>query len=169
MNIIIGNIISFTAAVFLVVSCVMKSRKGVFIMQFMNCALLAVASYFFGSYAAITTLVLCCVRNIFIMKDRFTRPVMTVITILVIVFGVMTNNRGIIGLMPVFATVEYTMCCHFILDVRKTKISILFNESIWIVYSFLISDYSTALTYVAVIIVDILAIFKEKCAKPAEQ
>ena len=168
MNIVTGNIISLAAAVFLSVSCVMKSRRGVFVMQFMNCALLAVASYFFGSYAAITTLVLCCVRNIFIMKDRFTRPVLAVIVVLVIVLGLMTNNRGLVGLMPVIATVEYTVCCHFIRDVRKTRVSILFNESIWIVYSFLVSDYSTALTDAAVIIVDIFAILKEKCAKPSK-
>lgn len=163
-NILIGNIISFAAAVFLAVSCVVKDRKQVFILQFMNCAVLALASYFFGSYAAISTLALCCVRNVFITKDRFTRPVMTVIVILVIVCGVLTNNRGIIGLMPVLATVEYTMCCYFINNIRKTKISILLNESIWLVYSFIVQDYSTALTDVAVIIVDIVAILKTPSA-----
>lgn len=163
-NILIGNIISFAAAVFLAVSCVVKDRKQVFILQFMNCAVLALASYFFGSYAAISTLALCCVRNVFITKDKFTRPVMTVIVILVIICGVLTNNRGIIGLMPVLATVEYTMCCYFITNIRKTKISILLNESIWLVYSFIVQDYSTALTDVAVIIVDIVAILKAPSA-----
>lgn len=52
MSIITGNIISLAAAAFLAASCVMKSRNGIFAMQFMNCALLAAASYFFGSYAA---------------------------------------------------------------------------------------------------------------------
>ena len=163
-NILIGNIVSFAAAVFLAVSCVVKDRKQVFILQFMNCAVLALASYFFGSYAAISTLALCCVRNVFITKDKFTRPVMTVIVILVIICGVLTNNRGIIGLMPVLATVEYTMCCYFITNIRKTKISILLNESIWLVFSFIVQDYATALTDVAVIIVDIVAILKAPSA-----
>lgn len=160
-NILIGNIVSFAAAAFLAVSCVVKDRKQVFILQFMNCAVLALASYFFGSYAAISTLALCCVRNVFITKDKFTRPVMTVIVILVIICGVLTNNRGIIGLMPVLATVE---CCYFITNIRKTKISILLNESIWLVYSFIVQDYATALTDVAVIIVDIVAILKAPSA-----
>ena len=163
-NILIGNIVSFAAAVFLAVSCVVKDKKQVLILQFMNCAVLALASYFFGSYAAISTLALCCVRNVFITKDKFTRPVMTVIVILVIICGVLTNNRGIIGLMPVLATVEYTMCCYFITNIRKTKISILLNETIWLVYSFIVQDYATALTDVAVIIVDIVAILKAPSA-----
>ncbi len=168
-NILIGNIISLIAAVFLAVSCTVKTRNKVFIMQFMNCALLAVASYFFGAYATISTLILCCIRNIFILKDKFTRPVMAMIIVLVLIFGFMTNNRGLIGLMPVFATVEYTMCCHFIRDVKKTRISVLFNESIWLVYSFLVCDYSTALTDIAVIVVDILAILRSRMVKTVEQ
>lgn len=159
-NILIGNIISFAAAIFLAVSCVVKSRKQIFILQFMNCAVLAVASYFFGSYAAITTLVLCCIRNIFIMKDKFSVPVMTVILILVIACGVLTNNRGLIGLLPVIATVEYTICCHYITDVGKTRISILVNEAIWIIYSFLVLDFSTAITDIIVVTVDIVSIAK---------
>lgn len=159
-NILIGNIISFAAAIFLAVSCVVKSRKQIFILQFMNCAVLAVASYFFGSYAAITTLALCCIRNIFIMKDKFSVPVMTVILILVIACGILTNNRGIIGLLPVIATVEYTICCHYITDVGKTRISILINEAIWIIYSFLVLDFSTAITDIIVVTVDIVSIAK---------
>ncbi|MDD5945731.1 MAG: YgjV family protein [Clostridia bacterium] len=159
-NILIGNIISFAAAIFLAVSCVVKSRKQIFILQFMNCAVLAVASYFFGSYAAITTLALCCIRNIFIMKDKFSVPIMTVILILVIACGVLTNNRGLIGLLPVIATVEYTICCHYITDVGKTRISILVNEAIWIIYSFLVLDFSTAITDIIVVTVDIVSIAK---------
>ncbi len=157
-NIVIGNIISFIAAVFLAVSCVVKDRKQIFVLQFLNCAVLAVASYFFGAYAAISTLSLCCIRNIFIMRDKYSVKVMTIIVILVIAAGLLTNNRGTIGLLPVIATVEYTICCHFITDVAKTRLSILVNEVIWVVYSFLIMDFSTAVTDVIVIIVDIYAL-----------
>ena len=85
MSIITGNIISLAAAAFLAASCVMKSRNGIFAMQFMNCALLAAASYFFGSYAAISTLILCCVRNVLILRERFTKNAMTAIFVLVVI------------------------------------------------------------------------------------
>ena len=165
MSIITGNIISLAAAAFLAASCVMKSRNGIFAMQFMNCALLAAASYFFGSYAAISTLILCCVRNVLILRERFTKNAMTAIVVLVVILGIMTNNRGAVGLMPVIATVEYTICCRLIRDVKRTRVSVLVNEAIWLIYSFIIFDFSTALTDVAVIIVDILAIVREKRAE----
>ena len=85
---------------------------------------------------------------------------MTVILILVIACGVLTNNRGLIGLLPVIATVEYTICCHYITDVGKTRISILVNEAIWIIYSFLVLDFSTAITDIIVVTVDIVSIAK---------
>ena len=164
-NIIIGNIISFISAAFLAVSCVVKNRKHIFILQFLNCAILAIASYFFGSYAAISTLILCCIRNIFIAKDKYTAKVMTVILVLVIVLGLLTNNRGLIGLLPVMATVEYTICCYLIKDVHKTRISIFVNETIWVIYSLLVLDFSTALTDIIVIAVDLAVLFKKPKVK----
>ena len=164
-NILIGNIISFTGAVFLAVSCVVKSRKQIFVLQFLNCAVLAVASYFFNAYATITTLIICCIRNIFIMRDKFTKPVLAFIIVSVVILGLLSNNRGLIGLMPVAATVEYTTCCYFIRDVRKTRVSILINEIIWVTYSLLVSDFSTAISDSAVIVVDIMSILKSRSKK----
>ncbi len=161
-NLIIGNIISFIAAISLAISCVVKERNTVFFLQFLNCAILAVSSYFFSSYAAITTLVICCIRNIFIIKDRFTLPAMLFVIISVVIFGLLANNCGIIGLLPVFATVEYTLCSYFIKDIKKTRISILINESIWVIYSLLIMDISTTATDIFVITVDIISIVKHK-------
>ena len=67
--------------------------------------------------------------------------------------------------MPVAATVEYTTCCYFIRDVRKTRVSILINEIIWVTYSLLVSDFSTAISDSAVIVVDIMSILKSRSKK----
>ena len=107
---IIGNILSFFAALFMVASCVVKRKQAVFFCQFLECALLAVASVFFGSLAGMTTLVLSAVRNLVVAKGRYTKPVMVAFVILTIVAGLLANTRGLVGLLPVLATVEYTIC-----------------------------------------------------------
>ena len=117
---IIGNGISFVAAIFMVASCVVKRKRTIFLCQFLECALLAVASVFFGALAGMTTLV---------ANDRYTKPMMTVFLILTIVAGVLANTRGLVGLLPVFATVEYTICCHYIVGEKATKCSIFVNGS----------------------------------------
>lgn len=143
---IIGNGISFVAAIFMVASCVVKRKRTIFLCQFLECALLAVASVFFGSLAGMATLVLSAIRNLLVANDRYTKPMMTVFLILTIVAGVLANTRGLVGLLPVFATVEYTICCHYIVGEKATKCSIFVNVLLWVIYSFLICDLSTAVS-----------------------
>lgn len=157
-NLIIGNIISFISAIFLCMSCYAKDRKRIFTLQLINCTVYGVASYFFGSYSAIATLVCCCLRCVFIMRDSFTKRIAYLLTAIVLVSGVMTNSLGFTGLLPVIATAEYTLCCYYITDPNKTRYSIMINEAIWVIYALLIHDVSTCVCDAIVITADIIAI-----------
>ena len=118
---IIGNGISFVAAIFMVASCVVKRKRTIFLCPFLECALLTVASVFFGALAGMTTLVLSAIRNLLVANDRYTKSMMIVFLILTIVAGILANTRGLVGLLPVFTTVEYTICCHYIVGEKATK------------------------------------------------
>ena len=83
----------------------------------------------FGALAGMTTLVFSAIRDLLVANDRYTKPMMTVFLILTIVAGVLANTRGLVGLLPVFATVEYTICCHYIVGEKATKCSIFVNGS----------------------------------------
>ena len=103
---------------------------------------------------------LSAVRNLVVAKDRYTKPVMVAFVILTIVAGLLANTRGLVGLLPVLATVEYTICCHYIEGEMATKCSIFVNVLLWIVYSFLICDFSTAISDSIVLVVDTVAIVR---------
>lgn len=158
--IVIGNCISFFAALFMIASCIAKKKQAVFFCQFLECMLLAVASVFFSSFAGVTTLLLSAARNWIVAKDRYTRPLMYLFLVLTLVLGVLTNTRGLVGLLPVLATAEYTVCCHHIVGERATKCSIFVNILIWVVYAFLICDFSTAIGNSVVLVVDAAAIVR---------
>lgn len=143
-NIVIGNIISFIAAIFMAISCAVKNRKFIFYLQALNCFILAVASVFFGAYAGITTLLISTVRNIIVAHDKYTKPVMYVFLVLTVVLGIFANNRGFTGLLPVIATVQYTLCLNLFKGLLSTRICIFINTAIWVTYSFIIKDFSTA-------------------------
>lgn len=167
--IVIGNIISFFAALFMIASCIVKGKRATFFCQFLECSLLAVASIFFGSFAGVTTLVLSAARNLVVAKDRYTKPLMYLFLVLTIVLGMLANTRGPIGFLPVVATVEYTVCCHYITGEKATKCSIFANILIWVVYSFLISDFSTAISDSIVLVVDAVAIVRMSLRERAEK
>lgn len=143
--ILIGNALSFLAAMFLFLSSILKRKDKIFIFQFFECATLAVASFFFGAYAGISTLLLSAVRNVLIAKNKFGKTLMYVFLLLTLILGIITNNRGAVGLMPVIATIQITVCGCVFEGIIETKISIAVNTVIWVVYSFIIRDYSTGI------------------------
>ena len=156
----LGNAVSAVSAAFLIASCLSNTRKRIFYFQVIECVILAIANIIFNSWAGFTTLAVCAVRNLFIAHDRFTKPLMLICIGLTVALGLWANNRGWVGLLPMFATVEYTVCCHYIYGVRATRISLFLNLLIWVVYALLIRDYATALSNGVVMAVDLAAIIR---------
>lgn len=167
-KIIIGNIISFFSSASSMLGCCSKSRKNMFLFQVGECTLLAIASVFFESYAAIAALLLSAVRNSLVARDKFTMPMFCTFLVLLPVLGIITNNRGIVGLLPVLATIQYTVCCYFVKSAKYMRFAILANSICWVVYSLIICDFSTALSDSIVAFTDLGAIIVSYTKKKTE-
>lgn len=85
-------------------------------------------------------------RNFIIARDKYTKPVMYVFLAVTTVSGILANNMGIIGFLPVIATIQYTVCLNIFHSLFGTRLCIFINTAIWVTYSFMIFDFSTALT-----------------------
>ena len=57
------------------------------------------------------------------------------------IIGLSVNNRGLVGLIPVFTTALYTVICLYAKRRVAIKTNIIANLSLWAVYDILISDY----------------------------
>ena len=165
MKIIIGNLISLGAACFLAASCISQDNRRVFWYQCLESLLIAAASVFFGSYAAVITMSLSALRNYLVSRGKYTRNVMLTFVIVSTTLGLLFNTRGWLGLMPVAATTEYAVCCYCIRGVLATKWSILINILLWVVYSFLILDFSTAISNSVMFFLDAAVIFRMYAAR----
>lgn len=141
MNLIVGNAISLAAACFTLASAWSGKRKNIFLYQAVQCFLLAVANVFFRSFSGITTLLLCAVRNVLVAYDRFTKKLCIVFVVVVAAIGLAANNRGVIGLLPVFTTALYTVLCLYVKQPKPVKLNLMTNLILWAVYDILIFDY----------------------------
>ncbi len=153
---LIGNLISFAAACFTLASAWSGNRKRIYLYQALQCALLAAANIFFSSISGVTTYAICAVRNVLLAYDRFTARLCMVFVACVGVIGLAVNNRGFVGLIPVFTTALYTVICLYAKRRVAIKANIIANLSLWAVYDILISDYvsfavDTGSAFVAVI------------------
>ena len=154
-RILIGNLISACASGCLAASCVVNDKRRAYFFQMMESLLLTVSACVFGVWSSMVTQAIGTVRNGLVMKERFTTRLMVVCTVLTAVIGVAVNNRGLVGLIPVAATVQLTLCNYYVKSLRGVKLSFLVNVILWTIYSYCILDiaYGTASAVIAVLTV----------------
>lgn len=141
-NLLIGNLISAAASVFLAISCVVNDKRKAYFCQLMESALLVVSSVFFLAWVRLITQVLAVGRNYLVMNDRFTVRLMWAFTIVGTAIGLAINTEGWLGLMPIIATIQLTLCNYYCRSLKATKWGFLVNVLIWGLYSFLIWDFA---------------------------
>lgn len=159
---IIGNIISMGSACFTAAASYVRKKEHIYLCQIWQCALLSLASLFFQSYAGITTLMLCAIRNFIIMKGWYTGKICGIFCVLVGVLGFICNNRGIIGIIPICATLLYTIWSYFARNEFSIKCNIIINLSLWVLYEGLIMDISSIIMDGIAIIIAIGSLLRIK-------
>lgn len=68
----------------------------------------------------------------------------TILIFTVAVLGIVTNNRGLLGLLPVIASVGYTILILKTDSVNWVRIGLAVNNFLWIIYDLIIQNYVNA-------------------------
>ena len=144
LNIVIGNIISLIAGIFIILSMWVNDEKKAYFYQFLNAFLLTISSVFFFSWTGVVTMAIAATRNAMVYKDKLTRRWTYFFIVLCVVLGLAVNNRGIIGLLPVIAIVEITICNYRLKSIKYIKMSFIVNSAIYVIYFIAIWDFASA-------------------------
>ena len=143
-NIFFGNTFSLAASVFLCLSAAASGRRETYLFQVGECAFLLVAQLFFGQLGAAAVMIFSIVRNLLLTFDKYNNAWMLVLFVFTGYFGLKINTGGVVGLIPVIATMVYTLSSKLAKSRVNVKIALLLNLFLWVAYSFLIKDYVTA-------------------------
>lgn len=168
-NVIIANIISFVAAIFLVLSCVLNDRKKVYFFQLMESATLCVTYVFLGAWTGCITMIMAVCRNVVVLSGKYTKKLAFLFAALTAVVGISVNREGIVGLMPIAATVELTVCNYYAKSPAAIKLSFIGNIIIYVIYSFLVQDYSTAVVETVTGLVALVSLVKLLLSRKHEE
>ena len=144
INIIIGNVISLIAGFFLIMSMWVNDEKEAYKYQFLNAFVLMISSIFFLSWTGVTTMAIAATRNAFVYKDKLTFNLTIFFIVLSVVMGLMVNTMGFIGLLPIIAIVQITICNYLLKTIKWIKLSFIINEIFYIVYFIAIYDISSS-------------------------
>ena len=143
-NIIIGNIISLIAGVFIILSMWVNDEKQVYKYQFLNAFILAISSVFFLSWTGVTTMAIAATRNAMVYYERLTFNWTIFFIVISIVLGLLVNSMGFVGLLPIIAIVQITLCNYYLKTIKPIKTGFIVNSAIYIVYFLAILDFSSA-------------------------
>ena len=160
VNIIIGNAISLFAGIFLILSMWVNDEKEAYKHQFLNAFFLTISSIFFLSWTGVTTMALAASRNVMVYKDKLTFNWTIFFIILSVVFGLAGNTKGIIGLLPIIAIVQITLCNYYLKTIKWIKLSFIVNELFYIVYFIAIWDFSSSVLESITAIIGLISLFK---------
>ena len=144
INIIIGNIISLIAGIFIILSMWVNDEKQAYRYQFWNAFILMISSVFFFSWTGVTTMAIAASRNAMVYRDKLTFKWTVFFIIISIVLGLLVNTMGFVGILPIIAIVQITLCNYYLKSIKTIKTSFIVNSAIYIIYFLAILDVSSA-------------------------
>lgn len=137
----LGHILSAVSFAALAASLFARDTRRLFLLQAADSFLGSLANLCFGGLSGATTNGIATARNLLKAHGRFVGPIVWVTLIAQIALGVLVNNRGLLGLLPVAATVEYTLAVALTDGMRAVKLALLVNILMWAAYAVLIGDW----------------------------
>jgi len=159
--ILLGNIIALMASIFMVIAGLLKDRKRIIYVQSIQIFLFILSNAVLGGITGVITNLISLIRNILCYKDKFNIKVKIILIAISIIFSLLFNNLGIIGLLPLISVVMYTYLMDT-KDVRKFKYINILATSLWFVYDIYILSYTSAIFDFMCILANIITIFKMK-------
>ncbi|MBQ0001773.1 MAG: YgjV family protein [Clostridiales bacterium] len=139
-NYAIAMVLSFITACFTLASSWTKDPHRTYWYQVGQCLVYAGAAYFLGVYPCIIMMLINAWRNYLIAVDKYKASYCFVFSILALVLGLWTNTSGVVGLLTIFATIQYSICSYYLKSDITVKINVAVNLLIWFCYDVLVRD-----------------------------
>lgn len=136
----IASGLSFVTACFTLASSWTKDAHRTYYYQVGQCLVYSVAAYFFGVYPCIIMMLINALRNYLIASGKYKASHCILFSVLALVLGLWSNTSGIIGLLTIIATIQYTICGYYLKKDIPVKINVAINLAIWFTYDFLVRD-----------------------------
>lgn len=151
LNLALGNVFSFIGSIFLLCSTFSVRKRKMMKWQTFDCLSNAIANAFLGGYSGCVVNVFSMIRNIAVWGNCESRLLTFLLTGVMAVLGLALNRNGVIGLLPVFASVMYTfVVLSPAVSTRTIKKALLVNLVLWIVYDCYVVAIPSVITSVVI-------------------
>lgn len=162
MEIIIGNLCTLLAMGGNAVSATRKTTKGVLSWQNLSQVIYFACAIILKGYSAAVQNVVSFLRNIAAIRNVKSKTVEWVLTIAGVVLGVLFNNRGLMGLLPVVGNLQYTLAIFRFKDnERLLKLSFLISSVAYAVFNIVLYNFVGAVSDTVVAVTTAVVLIKD--------
>ena len=141
---ILGNVFSLIAAICLAVSVFRKTTTKLLLWQVAEVVFCILSNVALMTFSALTTNSIALVRDLLAYKNKLTRKITWILLCLCIVFGLIANNRGWVGLFPMMASMVYTIFLYATRNEQQIRFGLILNLMLWFVHDFYVGAYPSA-------------------------
>lgn len=161
INIIIGNLCPLLAMGTNAISSTRKTAKGMLLFQSLSQVIYFGCALILRGYSAAVQNVVSIIRNMVAIKNIKSKVIEWVLIVLGVILGIVFNNRGIIGLIPVLGNLQYTLAIFYLKDNQKLfKLSFLLSLIGFVIFNLAIFNFVGAIADAVVSVTTIIALIK---------
>lgn len=160
MNIILANIISLIGNCFLIISPFCKNKKKIISFQLVDNIAAVVSCILLEAYTGIVMALCACIRNTLCIKYELSKKVSAIIVTVISIIAIATNNMGLLGIIPIIATIMYSYTICLSQNTLHILIILMLNNAMYLVYNFCIKNYTASVFKFIVICTSFINIIK---------
>lgn len=141
-EIVIGNVCSLCAMVTDSISSTRKKHHDILAVQILSQFFYAAGSIILKGYSSTAQNAVAVFRNLAAMKNVKNKAVEWILILLGVVLGIVFNNRGLVGWLPIVSNFEYSVAVFRFRDKEKwLKIAFLINNLMYGAFNLIIFNY----------------------------
>jgi hypothetical protein len=162
-NLILGNLFSLIAMGTDSFSATRKSAKAVLLVQCISQFLYGMSSLVLKGYSAVVQSAVSIVRNLAAVKGNTAKWFEWTLVALGVGLGLLFNNLGPVGLLPVISNFEYSVAVFLFRDNEKAlKLAFLINVALFAVFNVAILNIVGVVGNLVVAGTTAVSLYKEK-------
>ena len=163
VNIVIGNVCSILAMVTDSISATRKTAKAVLHIQNLSQLIYCIGTIVLGGYSGAVQNVVSILRNFVAIRNIKNKFLEWLLVSLGVILGLVFNNLGLMGLLPVVANLQYTLAVFRFQDNdRALKISFAIAVGLFALFNLAIYNVVGVLSNLVVFVTTVINLLRSR-------
>lgn len=156
----LGTICSFLCAILIAFLLLVKAKKIWLKFKYLIPCLGLYQTSFFCSYSAVVTNLVNVIRNYLTYKNKINNGLTILFISFYVIFGLVFNTKGFIGIFPILASSSYAIFCLKSEKVQILRYGLVLNQILWFCHDVFIKAYPSMLVEILMSLIAIYNIIK---------